>query len=71
MMRSREIFPSGRGTLHGISRRCCRYARIETRRTASRRILPMTLFREVTDALGLSILFEDVEETLTSDAAGE
>jgi hypothetical protein len=31
----------------------------------------MTLFREVTDALGLSILFEDVEETLTADAGGE
>jgi hypothetical protein len=27
----------------------------------------MALFREVTDALGLSILFGDVEETLNAD----
>jgi len=27
----------------------------------------MTLIREVTDALGLSILFGDVEETLNAD----
>lgn len=31
----------------------------------------MTLFREVTDALGLSILFNDVQETLNSDAGDE
>jgi hypothetical protein len=31
----------------------------------------MTLFREVTDALGLSILFGDVEATLNADLADE
>lgn len=31
----------------------------------------MTLIREVTDALGLSILFGDVEATLSADPADD